>query len=105
MTAATGLQGNWTHSYEEDEGDIEVYRPSDGFAFPPSRRGRDTLNFGAEGSMSSSTAGPDDRQQHTSGAVTPLESNRYRFEAGATGASEIEVVSVEADRLRLRRQK
>ena len=40
------IQGSWTHSFEEDQGDVLVYRPTHAFAFPPARRGRETLEFG-----------------------------------------------------------
>ena len=39
--------GSWTHSFEEDADGIEVYRPTANFAFPPSRKGRKVLEFGA----------------------------------------------------------
>ena len=41
----TGLEGSWTHSFEEDIDGVEVYRPTATFAFPPSRRGRTVLQF------------------------------------------------------------
>ena len=43
---AAPIKGSWTHSFEEDEGGVLVYRPTHSFLFPPTRGGRDTLEFG-----------------------------------------------------------
>ena len=57
--------GSWTHSFEEDEAGIEVYRPTATFAFPPSRKGRQVLRFATqddgEPGVTSLLPGPDDR--------------------------------------------
>lgn len=55
------VEGGWAHSFEEDEGDIRVYRPRATFAFPPSRRGRETLDIGASGGVAAGMPGPADR--------------------------------------------
>ncbi len=58
----TGVVGQaWAHSFEEDEGDVRVYRPRDTFPFPPTRRGRETLVFDAAGRPTTGVPGPDDR--------------------------------------------
>lgn len=62
----------WAHSFEEDEGDIQVFRPRDTFPFPPSRRGRETLAFDATGRATSGMPGPDDRTM-TQGAAPHLD--------------------------------
>lgn len=97
------LTGSWTHSYEEDVGDVQVYRRSDAFEFPPSRRGRETLTFGDRGQMTNSTPGPDDRPQRSSGTVKPLGRNRFSLQAGEGAGTEIEVVEATPDALRIRR--
>jgi len=74
-----GLNGSWAHSFEEDEGDVRVYRPRATFAFPPSRQGRETLDFRGPGQMVSGMPGPDDRQVHTDEGVTALGMNRFRL--------------------------
>ena len=92
------LQGSWTHSFEEDEpGDVQVYRPTHSFAFPPARRGRECLEFGAGGQVEQSMPGADDRPRSSSAGVTALGMNRYRL-----GGTVIEVLEMTADRLRLR---
>jgi len=65
-----GAPVTWAHSFEEDEGDIRIYRVRDTFPFPPSRRGRETLTFDPSGRVTGSMPGPDDRmmaQQATPG--------------------------------------
>lgn len=59
--SALGAGATWAHSFEEDEGDLRVYRPRDTFPFPPSRRGRATLVLDAAGRVTTGTPGPDDR--------------------------------------------
>jgi hypothetical protein len=70
------IQGNWTHSFEEDQGDVLVYRPTHSFAFPPAR-GRDTLDFGSGGELTELTPGPDDRPRPTGDRWIPLGMNRF----------------------------
>lgn len=52
--------GSWVHSFEEDEGEIRVYRPRATFAFPPSRQGRETLDISASGEVTAGMPGPAD---------------------------------------------
>lgn len=95
---ATGLSGTWAHSFEEDEGDVQVYRPHDSFAFPPSRRGRETLDFQQPGRVTSGMPGPDDRRVHSAAQVTPLGMNRFRI----GDARVLEVVESGPDVLKVR---
>ena len=99
----SSLVGAWTHSFEEDEGDVQVFRPSHAFAFPLSRRGRESLEFGASGEVKSSEPGPDDRYRASTSSLTPLGMNRYRI--GATAGKPdrvVEVVERAPDLLKLR---
>ena len=93
-----GLGGTWAHSFEEDEGEVQVYRPRDTFAFPPSRRGRETLDFRDAGQVVSGMPGPDDRQVHARADVTALGMNRFRL----GDARVIEVVEAGPDILKVR---
>ena len=66
MTQNTELPGgSWTHSFEEDEAGVAVYRPTATFAFPPSRKGREVLRFATqddgEPGVTWLLPGPDDR--------------------------------------------
>jgi hypothetical protein len=73
------LKGAWTHSFEEDEGNVHFYRPSNSFAFPASRRGRETLEFDNAGQVVTGVPGPDDRLERTTCRLTPLGMNRFRI--------------------------
>jgi hypothetical protein len=104
--------GSWTHSFEEDADGIEVYRPTATFAFPPSRKGRKVLEFGApagamaqgEATLTSMAPGPDDRPR--AGLVTPLRPlgmGRYAL-GDASGAQDvIDIVEATPEVLRLSR--
>ena len=100
---SAGLVGAWTHSFEEDEAGVLVYRPTSTFAFPPSRRGRETLDFTDDGQVAEGAPGPDDRSRSTPGRWTALGMNRYSL--GGTAAAPgrvIEVVEATPDVLKLR---
>lgn len=60
MEKIPSVEGGWAHSFEEDEGDIRVYRPRATFAFPPSRRGRETLDISSSGGVTAGMPGPAD---------------------------------------------
>ncbi|MET3131630.1 hypothetical protein AAKU55_001893 [Oxalobacteraceae bacterium GrIS 1.11] len=96
------LGGKWTHSFEEDEGDVRLYRPTDSFPFPPSRRGRETLAFGPDAQVLRGMPGPDDRQRVTSSGMTALGMNRFRLDAPEANGSVIEIVEAKPDLLKLR---
>ena len=80
--------GSWTHSFEEDFDGIEVYRPTASFAFPPSRKGREVLEFSSgEGpaTVASLSPGPDDRPRAVPGAMMhALGEGRYATSSGKT---------------------
>lgn len=102
-SASTPPTGRWLHSFEEDEPGVEVYRPAEGFAFPPARRGRESLEFGATGALSMGAPGPDDRPRETAGQWTAIGMNRYRLaDAGETGRV-IEIVERTPDMIKIRR--
>lgn len=97
------IQGNWTHSFEEDEGDIQVYRPTHSFAFPPAR-GRESLVFGEGGELTQQTPGPDDRPRDTGGALKPLGMNRYGSQGAEDASGEvIEIVEQTPELMKIRK--
>jgi hypothetical protein len=53
------LVGQWVRSWEEDAGDVQVYR-REGFHFPLSRRPRSVLELEADGRAVGRSAGPVD---------------------------------------------
>lgn len=100
---AAPISGSWTHSFEEDQGDVQVYRPTHSFAFPPAR-GRDTLEFAEGGELTERTPGPDDRPRDRAGRWTALGMNRFRLGDTADTASRIiEVVEHTPEILKIRK--
>lgn len=115
MHGMTGTlpSGSWTHSFEEDADGIEVYRPTATFPFPPSRKGRKVLEFGAGSggqdgagaTLTSMAPGPDDRPRAGAAApLQPLGMGRYAL-AGSLAAPQdvIEIVEATPEILRLAR--
>ena len=98
MMGAEQLSGAWTHSFEEDEGDVQVYRPSNGFTFPPARRPRETPEFAAPGQVVTGVPGPDDKLQRTASSLTPMGMGRFRI--GETRV--IEVIQSASDILKVK---
>jgi len=82
--------GEWTHSHEEDDDEILVYRPAATFPFPPTRGGRDSLRVRDDGTIVTLTPGPDDRPRQTG-----------IRDAGDTSA--LRVVEVNPEILKIRR--
>lgn len=98
------IGGSWTHSFEEDEAGVLVYRPTDTFTFPPSRRGRETLEFGEGGELTERTPGPDDRPRDTASRWTALGMNRVRLGGTAdTLGRVIEIVEHTPEILKIRK--
>ena len=79
MMGGEQLSGAWTHSFEEDDGDVQVYRPSNSFTFPSARRARETLEFAAPGQVVTGVPGPDDRLQRASSSLTSMGMGRFRI--------------------------
>jgi hypothetical protein len=90
---------HWVHSREEDTGGVQVYRPSD-YAFPPAR-GRRGFEFRAGGEFVAYGPGPADKPQATVGRWEAPGPRRARVSTGAE-PQELEIVSIEPDRLTLR---
>jgi hypothetical protein len=99
--ADTSLKGKWLHSFEEDQPGVHVYRPAETFAFPPARRGREALDFGASGALAMGAPGPDDRTRAVQGRWTALGMNRFRLEGGPS-AQTIEITERAPDILKIR---
>lgn len=91
------MSDTWTHSFEEDTGSEQVFRPTASYPFPRSRRPRATLDL-TGGALETATPGPDDRMQRSIMPVTSIGTGRYRLEDGR----EIEVIEAGSDVLRIR---
>jgi hypothetical protein len=77
------LYRRWVHSREEDDGDLQVYRPA-GYDLPPAR-GRRGIEFRRDGELLLYGPGPADKPVASPGRM-----------------EDVEIVSVAADRLTLR---
>jgi len=80
---------------------VLVYRPTHSFAFPPSRRGRETLEFGNAGQVVPGMPGPDDRPRSTSSSLTALGMNRFRLDGAGAPGQVIEIVEAGPDVLKV----
>ncbi len=97
------LDGSWTHSFEEDEAEVLVYRPTDAFAFPPARRGRESIVFAAGGEITALSPGPDDRSR-AAGRWRALGMNRYGVGGTADAPAQVlEIVEAGPRILKLRK--
>ena len=85
----------WLHSFEEDTGELLVYRPDD-YDFAPSRRPRDGIDLRPGGELVTATPGPDDRRVRSS---TTWE---WRNGQLILGSDVFEVASADSERLAIR---
>jgi hypothetical protein len=91
----------WLHSHEEDEGDLRVYRPA-GYDLPPAR-GRRGLEFRPDGELLVLGPGPTDKPQESTGRWEPAGEHHARVRLPtADEPKDLEIVSVEPDRLAVR---
>ncbi|KGJ72221.1 hypothetical protein GY21_16830 [Cryobacterium roopkundense] len=91
--------GEWTHSHEEDQAGVLVYRRTESFPFPPTRGGRDSLRVDSSGQITALAPGPDDRPRPTG----------IRVLAGGTAEtaapdSSIEIIESTDNVLKIRRR-
>lgn len=94
----------WTHSREEDAGDLEVFRP-EGFEFPPAF-GRDGFEMRKDGEFIQYDIGPADEVVRVLGRWTLLGSQRVSvsFEGTEREGYSFEMVAVDDSVLRIRRE-
>ncbi|MBK6599622.1 MAG: hypothetical protein IPG25_17765 [Proteobacteria bacterium] len=78
----------WVHCYEEDSSGNEVYRPITA-DIPLSRRPREQLDFQRGGTATLRVPSADDR----------LISHAVRWQSGATGDADLQILEVSAQRL------
>ena len=90
----------WMHSHEEDDGDVRVYRPA-GYDLPPAR-GRRGLEFRPDGELLVIGPGPADRPQPRAGHWEPAGERRARVSLPSAVPQELEILSVDPDRLTVR---
>jgi hypothetical protein len=102
---AAPISGSWTHSFEEDEpGGVRVYRPTQSFAFPPTRAGRDRIVIDEGGELREQAPGPDDRTRDKPGRWRALGMNRFGLGGTAEQPDQvIEILEADPNVLKIRR--
>src|SRR5688500_4304443 len=95
------LTGLWYHAFEEDEGDIMVFRP-ESHPLPPAR-GRRQLRFDPDGTIVFSAIGRGDAPEPLAGEWTRGGEQIALSFAGGTGPRRLlEIVEARPDMLRVR---
>jgi hypothetical protein len=94
----------WGHSFEEDEGDVTVYRLAE-YDFPRAR-GRAGIEFRPDGSFIDWMIGPADAQQPVSGHWQVEGSNRIRvsFEGDTRPPRILEILQCDSEVLKVRQR-
>jgi hypothetical protein len=101
VTSPDLLHKRWVHSHEEDRDDVAVFRPAT-FDLPPAR-GRRSIELRDDGSYVEAFPGPADAPQEAGGRWS-LKGDRLALQPDGNQAAEAwQVLTAEADRLRLRR--
>ena len=91
----------WTHSREEDQGAIKVYR-GEGFNFPPAR-GRDGIEFRQDGTFIEWAIGAADNQRAIPGHWTASDSTHVRVTFDEQRPPrDLEIVQCDRDILKVR---
>jgi hypothetical protein len=104
------LLKRWIHSFEEDSGEVIVYRP-ESFDFPPAR-GRDGIELTEDGRAIQINPGPTDAPTETEGRWHVEEPNRLSvdFPSTMTGSPsqaqpyDLEIVRCTDEVLQVRRR-
>jgi hypothetical protein len=92
---------SWTHAFEEDEGNLMVFRPSDSPAIRPSRMPRMAIDLKDSGELTTYAPGPDDRRVAGPGTWR-LDGEHLVLEPEAGPAQRYVVDDATEDRLVLR---
>ena len=103
-TPPTQLFKHWQHSFEEDRGDIQVFRPTE-YPFPPAR-GRDGIEFRPDGTSIRYAIGRGDAPAPQPGRWQMTGQNKLQLQSqGGSGAAgnNLEIVRVDDSILEVRR--
>ena len=92
----------WTHSFEEDEGSVRVYRPAS-YQFPMQRRPREGMEFRPDGTFTRLKPGPADKREPVEGRWQADVPGRLRVSgAGGDGERTVEILHVDNALLKIR---
>ncbi|RBY82161.1 zinc metalloprotease [Geodermatophilus sp. TF02-6] len=97
---AAGVTGRWLHAFEEDHGDVTVYRPAG--ADLPRARGRRGIEFTQNGSFTEWAVGRGDAPQPLPGRWRRVNAQRLQVSTGRGEERVLEVVQLTPDRLEAR---
>ena len=101
---STQLFQAWTHSFEEDDGGVQVYRPSS-YRFPAQRRPRESVEFRADGTFTLLNPGPADKRERIEGRWQADAPGRLRVTTSRNPReSTIDIIQVDAALLKIREQ-
>lgn len=95
----------WTHSFEEDVGDIQVFRPT-GYDFIPSRMPRDGYDFKKNGEVVLYVPGPTDATQAIEGRFKTRSKGKVIelfFDDRRTGPYSLEILLCNERMLKIRK--
>lgn len=94
----------WGHSFEEDAGDITVYRPAD-YSFPRAR-GRSGIEFRSDGKFVDHVIGPADASRGIDGhwEIDGLGRAQVSFEGKDRGPRVLEIIQCDAKVLKVRQR-
>lgn len=98
-TSDQQLLGRWGHLFEEDHQDVLVYRPAD-YDFPRAR-GRDGIEFRADGGYIDWAVGRGDAREPHPGSWQVDPGGRLRVTTASGQQRVFDVVSLAPDRLEL----
>jgi hypothetical protein len=93
---------HWQHSFEEDHGDVQVFRPAE-YPFPPAR-GRAGLEFRPDGTSIRYAIGRGDAPSAQPGRWQMTGQNRLQLQSqgGSGGGGNLEIVRVDDSVLEVR---
>ncbi len=95
----------WTHSFEDDSGDITVFRPEN-YPFPPAR-GRSGIEFNADGTFVDWDIGSGDAQSRGVTGRWQQEGParlRVQFEADSRAPELLEIIECADNLLKIRQR-
>lgn len=95
------LQGEWIHSYEEDEGDETVFRPAS-YDFPLTRRPRESFELKAGGELVKNQATASDGTIAAQGKWE-LEDDKVIFQSESGKDQTKQIALCKADKLVLKK--
>jgi hypothetical protein len=95
--ARKDLVGRWTHSYEDDTADTQVYRPAS-YSFPRSR-GRASFELKDDGTLIDHPIGQADVVQSRGGRWRYTADGRLVLEVTGGPSRVLQILSADADRM------